>query len=146
MLVLNANNEIFLGERHSSKDIWQFPQGGVKEGISLEENVLRELEEELGADRNLFEIIAKLNATHEYEFQDPPEYAKGKWRGQRQTFWAVRYKGKDTEINLLKDENPEFMAYKWCKISDVLDLAEQRRKEGYSKALKALQDLGISNL
>src|SRR5262245_38788123 len=93
MLLLNKDNLIFLGERHGNPGVWQFPQGGVEEGLSLEENVIKELHEEVGADKELFKIIKKLNAKHEYDFRTVPEYAKGVWRGQSQTFWAVRFEG-----------------------------------------------------
>lgn len=143
MLVLSKSGEIFLGERHGSKGVWQFPQGGVNDGVPLEENVLRELEEELGANKALFKIVAKLPVTHEYEFQDPPGYALGKWRGQSQTFWAVRFLGKDSDIDLANHKEPEFMSWKWLKASEVLLHAEPRRHEGYKKALDALQTLKI---
>src|SRR4051794_29365539 len=95
MLVHNAGGRLFLGQRKADPSVWQFPQGGVEPGCTLEENVLRELEEELGAPQKLFIIRRKLNATNTYDFAKTPRYAQGKWRGQAQTFWIVEFKGTD---------------------------------------------------
>ncbi|MDZ4786866.1 MAG: NUDIX domain-containing protein [bacterium] len=135
MLVFNEEGKLFLGERKGEPNIWQFPQGGAEKGLSLEENVYKELSEELGASKKHFEIVKKLKATHEYNFKHPPAYAKNKWRGQSQTFWLVKFLGKDTELDLAK-HNPEFMDFKWCSLAQVRKLADPIRVSGYENALK----------
>ena len=82
MIVVNTRGKIFLGERAGEPGIWQLPQGGAEPDLSLEENVIRELHEELGAPKKYFKIRRKLRARHRYEWQTPPKYAKGRWRGQ----------------------------------------------------------------
>lgn len=139
MIVLNSAGLIFLGQRHGEAGKWQFPQGGAEPDLSLEENVLRELTEELGAPRDLFAIIKKLNSTHEYEFMRPPDYAKGRWRGQSQTFWLVQFRGADSDINL-KAHIPEFDDFKWCTLEEVRKLSEPIRLKGYDKALTEVKD------
>lgn len=139
MLVLNSSDLLFLGERNRSPGIWQFPQGGVESKDSLEENVIRELEEELGIEREMISIIKKLKATHEYEFSDPPKYAIGRWRGQSQTFWLVRFKGSDQDIQLDR-HNPEMMNFKWCTPEEVRTLAEPRRLPGYQAPLREVEE------
>lgn len=134
MLVFNQDNKLFLGERNGEPGIWQFPQGGVEAGLSLEENVLRELEEELGLNRKNLEIIKKLNATHVYDFRNIPDYAVGKWRGQSQTFWLVKFLGSNLEIDLFAHE-PEFMNFCWCSVDEVREKAEPIRLPGYEAAL-----------
>ncbi len=135
MLVVNHKGEIFLGERHGESGKWQFPQGGVESELTLEENVLKELSEELGAESNKFQIVKKLNHTHEYNFRNPPAYAKDKWRGQSQTFWVVKFLGKDSDIKLDKN-TPEFMNFKWVSVDDISTLVEPVRLPGYDGALK----------
>ncbi len=135
MILLNSEGKIFLGERFGEPGVWQLPQGGVETQFSLEENVLRELNEELGAPREAFSIIKKLNATHTYDFLKPPPYAVEKWRGQKQTFWLVRFKGNDTDINFTLHEQ-EFSSWKWCSVDEVLALAEPKRVAGYKAPLK----------
>lgn len=137
MLVRNRSGLFFLGQRHGEPEVWQLPQGGVDAGMSLEQNVLRELCEELGADENLFSIVKKLIFTHEYEFDRPPDYAKGKWRGQSQTFWLVDFLGSDKDIRLDLYE-PEFSDFRWCTAEEVKARSEPKRAPAYSLALAEL--------
>ena len=135
MIVLNEKDEVFLGERASQPGVWQLPQGGVEEGISLEDNVRRELHEELGAESSLFHIVTRLAATHRYDFSTVPEYAVGRWRGQQQTFWLVRFLGNDANIHLDRF-HPEFMNWRWCPLGEVRNVAEPKRIPGYDAALR----------
>ncbi len=138
ILVFNTKLKLFLGERAGEKGVWQFPQGGVEEGLSTRENVYKELEEELGADRGRFKIIKKLKARHSYEFRRVPPYARGKWRGQRQSFWLVEFIGSDTDIDLARYE-PEFSNWRWCTVKQVRRVAEPIRLPGYEPALKEFE-------
>ena len=140
MLLVNNDNLLFLGERHGEPGVWQFPQGGAEPEFSAEENVYRELGEELGIKRDLLKIEVKLKATHEYDFRTPPEYARGKWRGQRQTFWLVRFTGKDSDIDL-KTHEQEFMDFRWCTIEEVRGKAEPKRLKGYEAPLKEVEKI-----
>jgi putative (di)nucleoside polyphosphate hydrolase len=139
ILLCNQAGELLLGERRGEKGIWQFPQGGVEPDSPLEENVIRELHEELGAPKDLFSIVKKLDATHSYDFAKPPAYAAGKWRGQAQTFWLVEFKGKDSDFNLDAHE-PEFSGWKWCKPDAVRKMAEPKRLPGYEAPLKEFEE------
>ncbi len=139
MVVVNQEGKIFLGERKGEPGIWQFPQGGVEPEFSLEDNVLRELEEELGAERTKFRIIRKLESTHSYEFRRPPNYAKGKWRGQAQTFWLVAFEGKDKDFDF-NAHQPEFMNFKWCTIDEVHKFTDPIRLPGYQGALREIEN------
>lgn len=139
MLVYNSEKKLFLAERNGSPGVWQFPQGGAKSKYSLEENVLRELNEELGADQNCFRIERKCNSTHEYDFAEVPVYAIGKWRGQAQTFWFVEFVGDDSSIQLDRFEQ-ELMSWRWCTVDEVRTLAEPRRAQGYEGALQEFEE------
>lgn len=137
MLITNPNKLIFLGKRTGEANHWQFPQGGEEEGLTQIENVYKELEEELGADRDLFNIVKKLNHTHEYIWETPPNYAIGKWKGQSQTFWLVEFLGTDKDIQLNR-HTPEFMSFRWVSIEEVYQLADKRRLKGYQGALEEI--------
>ncbi len=134
MLVFNRDGDLFLGERHGEPGVWQFPQGGVDAGQSVEENVARELEEELGAARSCFSIVRQLRATHTYDFVVPRRYGEETFRGQTQTFWLVEFVGPDTAIRLDTAE-PEFMAWGWYSPAEVRRRAEPRRLLGYTAPL-----------
>ena len=134
MLVYNRRGELWVGRRYGA-DTWQFPQGGVKKKLSLEENVLQELREELGVKRNLLGRPERLKATHRYDFPRTPPHWEGRYRGQSQTFWAVPFLGADHDIDVLRDSHPEFSAWKWCPPEKVLDVVEPLRREGYRAAV-----------
>jgi putative (di)nucleoside polyphosphate hydrolase len=135
MFVINNENLLFIGERAGSPGVWQLPQGGEEEGLTREENVIKELTEELGALPQHFSIMQQLKATHCYDFRNPPAYAVGKFRGQQQSFWLVRFTGTDNDIQLDR-YHPEFSAYKWIPLKELLDHADPVRIAGYEAALK----------
>ena len=139
MLVLNRERKLLLGQRHGEPGVWQFPQGGVEQDASLQENVLRELTEELGAPREKFRIITRLKSTNEYEWKTPPPAAVGRWRGQSQTFWLVDFSGQDSDFYLCGD-HPELQAVRWCSIEEVKSLAEPIRVAGYLGPLKEVEE------
>lgn len=134
MFVLNAENKVFVGERSDHPGAWQLPQGGVETGMSLEENVLKELTEELGAPKETFTILKKLSATHTYDFFNTPPYAINVWRGQAQTYWLVKFTGDESQINLSLYE-VEFQSYAWVALQDLERTVEPHRFAGYRKAL-----------
>lgn len=134
MLIVNKENLLFLGERTGEKNHWQFPQGGVDPTQTLEENALREASEELGTSISNFHIIKKLEATHRYEFENPPPYAKDKYKGQDQTFWLLRFIGEDSDVRLDQHEK-EFQSFMWATMEEVRKLAFPRRLAGYNAAL-----------
>ncbi|MCB0332036.1 MAG: NUDIX domain-containing protein [Bdellovibrionales bacterium] len=139
MLVFNNQMKLFFGEREGSPGVWQFPQGGVGKSPSLEQAVLRELYEELGAEEDSFCIIRQLRATNSYEWEETPGHFEGKWRGQTQTFWLVEYLGEDSDIRLDRFV-PEFMNWKWCNTHEVREMAEPVRLTGYMLALREFED------
>ena len=136
MLLYNKKGQLFLGERCNRKGHWQFPQGGAEPQYSLRANVVRELNEELGIKKTALGAIKKLKATHEYDWSEIPLYARGKWRGQAQTFWLVEFKGIDSEIDLELFGEPEFRSWRWASVTTVRRLADARRLVGYEAALK----------
>lgn len=143
ILIFKDKDHLFLGERAGEPGVWQFPQGGVEANSTLEENVLREAQEELGASIDLFKIEAKLAHTHRYDFNVPPEYARGKYRGQDQTFWLVKFIGQDSDIDLEKSEK-EFQNWTWASVEEVKVKAEPKRLPAYLVVLDEI-DLYFKN-
>lgn len=139
MLLINSKGELFLGERLGEPGVFQFPQGGAEPDLSLEENVIKELHEETGAEESCFKILKKFKAIHDYDFDITPEYAKGKWRGQAQTFWLVEFLGNDSDFNLARFE-AEFMSFRWCKPGEIEKIVEPKRMAAYRRVLSELAD------
>ena len=140
IIVLNDNNEIFVGKRKDNPvDNWQMPQGGVDNGEDFLTAMKRELLEETSI-KNI-EILKELENWFEYEL---PEHLlgiiwKGKFRGQKQKWFIVRFTGQDNEINL-DTKNPEFIDWKWIKIDDLPIVIVDFKREVYKKILIELKN------
>lgn len=141
LMVLNAQGQVFVAQRNDMRSVaWQMPQGGVDKGEEPREAALRELEEEIGTGDA--EILAESADWHSYEL--PRELVgklwKGRYRGQRQKWFALRLRGDDKTINI-ETEHPEFSAWKWVDISQVVDLAVPFKRDLYRKIVEEFRHL-----
>ena len=122
MMILNSNNEILVGRRldHPS-GYWQMPQGGVDEGEDFLKAAYRELEEETSI-KNV-ELIKELEGTITYELPDRllGIIWKGKYRGQKQKWFLMRFIGQEEEING-ETKNPEFLDWKWIELDQITEV------------------------
>ena len=122
IVVLNKENKVFVAKRiDNPKNFWQMPQGGVDEGEDFLKAAYRELEEETSI-KNV-ELIKELDGTITYELPDRllGLIWKGKYRGQKQKWFLMRFVGKDNEINI-KTKHPEFLEWKWVELDKITDL------------------------
>tara|TARA_B100000287_G_scaffold36827_1_gene33833 strand:+ start:1200 stop:1673 length:474 start_codon:yes stop_codon:yes gene_type:complete len=139
IVVLNSTNKVFVGKRiDNPKNFWQMPQGGIDPGEEYFSAALRELKEETGIEN--VELIKEINETLTYEL--PSNLLgiiwKGKYRGQKQRWFIVRFKGNDSEINL-KTHKPEFLDWKWIDIDEINKVAVNFKLEVYNKIQKHLK-------
>ena len=122
VVVLNKNNKVFVAKRiDNPKNFWQMPQGGVDDGEDFLAAAYRELEEETSI-KNV-ELIEELEGTITYEL---PDYLlgivwKGKYKGQKQKWFLMRYFGSDKEINI-KTNKPEFFQWKWIDLDMITEV------------------------
>ena len=144
IMLVNADGHVFVGQRidNPGSDAWQMPQGGIDDGEEPQEAALRELEEETGVSRDLVTIIAK---TDEELFYDlPPELLGkiwgGKWRGQRQMWYLMRFSGADSDINIATG-HPEFSRWKWVMPDQLPLLIVPFKKKLYEKVIAEFSDL-----
>ena len=135
VIVLNNKNKVFVGKRKDNPiDKWQMPQGGVDENESFLDAMKRELYEETSI-KNI-EIIEEIKDWFEYEL---PENLlgiiwKGKFRGQKQKWFIVRFTGDENEINL-KTTHPEFIELKWVEIDELPKIIVDFKKAVYEKLI-----------
>jgi|TARA_B100001094_G_C17866273_1_gene639887 putative (di)nucleoside polyphosphate hydrolase len=116
IVVLNRNNKVFVAKRiDNPKNFWQMPQGGVDKGEDFLRAAYRELKEETSIKS--VELINELDGTLTYELPDRllGIIWKGKYRGQRQKWFVMRFTGNDSEINI-NTKNPEFLEWKWIEL------------------------------
>jgi len=122
IVVLNKENKVFVAKRiDNPKNFWQMPQGGVDEGEDFLKAAYRELEEETSI-KNV-ELIKELDGTITYELPDRllGLIWKGKYRGQKQKWFLMRFVGSESEINI-KTKHPEFLEWKWVELDKITDL------------------------
>ena len=141
IIVLNKNNKVFVAKRiDNPKNFWQMPQGGVNEGEDFLEAAYRELEEETFI-KNV-ELIKELDGTTTYEL---PNHLlgiiwKGKYRGQKQKWFLMRFIGEEKEINI-KTKNPEFLEWKWIDIDEITELVVDFKLNVYKELKEKVKKL-----
>ena len=119
IVVLNKDNKVFVAKRiDNPKSYWQMPQGGVDQDEDFLTAAYRELEEETSI-KNV-ELIKELDGMTTYEL---PNYLlgiiwKGKYKGQKQKWFLMKFTGEDQEINI-KTKNPEFLDWKWIELDQI---------------------------
>ena len=141
VMLVNREGKVFVAQRlDSTLEAWQMPQGGLDEGETPEEGALRELEEETGIPRDKVEVIA---AAPEPLLYDLPtdlvgKLWKGKWRGQRQHWFLLRFLGEDSDVNIDTD-HPEFRAWKWADPEDLPATIVPFKRRLYEDVLAAFR-------
>jgi putative (di)nucleoside polyphosphate hydrolase len=143
IMLLNGDGKVFVGRRidmPAGLAVWQMPQGGIDPGETPRQAALRELKEEVGTDRA--EILAKSAVWHHYDL--PPEVARrmwrGRYRGQRQKWFAMRFTGSDADIDPAT-EHPEFDAWEWVSPDRLPELIVPFKRQIYLDVLAEFREL-----
>ena len=121
IVVLNKKNQIFLAKRiDNPKNFWQMPQGGIDHGEEFFEAAIRELKEETSI--KTVSLIKELDRSTTYLLPDHLVGIiwKGRYKGQKQKWFVVRFDGKENEINI-NTKHPEFLDWKWVNIDNLTD-------------------------
>jgi len=144
MMLFNAAGAVFVAKRiDTTSEAWQMPQGGVDAGEPPRAAAIRELREEIGTDNAT--IIAQSKADYFYDLPDHlvPIIWKGKYRGQRQTWFALRFEGVDADINIATD-HPEFLEWKWVAIDTLPDLIVPFKRDLYAALVSEFRHLATA--
>ncbi len=140
VLVLNAAGHAFVGQRiDSSLEAWQLPQGGIDAGEDPLVAALRELEEETGIAPRLVEVVQETAGWHYYDLPDDMVGVlwKGRYGGQRQKWYRMRFLGSDADINL-QTEHPEFRDWRWAEPETLVRMAVPFKHTLYTTVLAEL--------
>ena len=144
IILLNDENKVFVGRRiDNPKNYWQMPQGGINKNENFLDAAKRELEEETGA--KTIKVIKELNEWLIYELPKNllGNIWNGKYRGQKQKWFIMKFMGKDEEININKI-NPEFLDWKWIDPAELSKVAVDFKVEIYKKIEKELAYLKLN--
>jgi putative (di)nucleoside polyphosphate hydrolase len=137
IMLVNRDWKIFVGQRLDQRvEAWQMPQGGIDDGEEPAEAAMRELEEEVGTAKA--EIIAEADGWIAYDL--PPELVgnvwKGRYRGQTQKWFLLRYNGDDSDIDIAT-EHQEFGEWRWADLSELVDMAIEFKRDTYRQVIAA---------
>ena len=139
--LLNNNNEVFVAKRiDNPNDFWQMPQGGVDQNENSFEAAIRELKEETSIVN--VKLIKEIKEETTYNLPDNllGIIWKGKFKGQTQKWYIMRFLGNDNEINL-KTKHPEFLEWKWINIQNITDKVVNFKIHVYEKIKIELKKL-----
>jgi len=141
IVLLNKENKVFVAKRiDNPKNFWQMPQGGVDVGEDYLSAAFRELEEETSV-KNV-KLIKEIEGTTSYELPDNllGIIWKGKYKGQKQKWFLMRYIGKDEDINI-NTKKPEFLEWKWIDISRITEVVVDFKLEVYKELQEKIKKI-----
>ena len=139
--LLNNNNEVFVAKRiDNPNDFWQMPQGGVDQNENSFEAAIRELKEETSIVN--VKLIKEIKEETTYNLPDNllGIIWKGKFKGQTQKWYIMRFLGNNDEINL-KTNHPEFLEWKWINVQNITDKVVDFKLHVYEKIKIELKKL-----
>jgi len=141
IVLLNKDNKVFVAKRiDNPKNFWQMPQGGVDDGEDFITAAYRELEEETSI-KNV-KLIQEIDGTMSYEL---PNHLlgiiwKGKYKGQKQKWFLMRYLGIDDDINI-KTKKPEFFDWKWIDLDMITEVVVDFKLDVYTELKKKIKKI-----
>ena len=144
IVVLNNKNQVFVARRiDNPKNFWQMPQGGVDKGEKYYEAAKRELEEETSIKS--IKLIKEIDGYITYHL--PSNLLgiiwRGKFKGQKQKWFVVRFLGHDEEINI-KTKKPEFLEWKWVELEQITDLVVKFKIDVYLKVKEEVKKILVN--
>ena len=143
IVLLNQENKVFVGKRiDNPENYWQMPQGGINDNEDLFDAAKRELEEETSI-KNI-KLIKEINGWLAYDLPASllGKIWKGKYKGQKQKWFIMKFVGKEEEINI-NTKNPEFLDWKWLEFTKLPDVAVNFKKNIYNEIKKELLSLNL---
>ncbi len=141
VMLMNARDEVFVGQRlDRDQDAWQMPQGGIDPGEPPQQAALRELWEETGVASDLVRVEQETADWFAYDLPHDlvPRLWKGRYRGQKQKWFLLRFTGHDADVNI-QTEHPEFSQWKWLAVDQLVENIVPFKRAVYQDVLRAFE-------
>ena len=141
VMLMNRDGGVFVGQRKDRfTEAWQMPQGGVDKGEEPRAAALRELWEETGVTADLVEVVAETSEWLPYDLPHDivPQIWKGRYRGQKQKWFLLRYLGRDEQIDL-EQEHPEFSTWRWIEADEMIAAIVPFKRAIYEQVVAAFR-------
>ncbi|XDA97836.1 RNA pyrophosphohydrolase [Sulfitobacter sp. LCG007] len=142
VMLVNAEGHVFVGQRRDrDQDAWQMPQGGVDPGEAPRSAALRELREETGIPADLVAIEAESPDWLCYDLPHDlvPKIWKGRFRGQKQKWFLLRFRGVDAQIDIDTD-HPEFSEWRWMPVGDLVENIVPFKRQVYERVVETFRE------
>jgi len=140
IVLLDARGRVFVAQRIDTKEIaWQMPQGGIDDGETPRQAAVRELHEEIGTDKARIIAVTRTWLTYDLPADLQSKVWKGKYRGQKQKWFLMRFTGTDADINLDTD-HPEFSTWKWLPFTHLPRVIVGFKRDIYKQVVAAFKD------
>ena len=140
VVLINGRGRVFVAQRIDTKEIaWQMPQGGIDKGETPRAAALRELHEEIGTDKARIVAVTRSWLRYELPADLQAKVWRGKYRGQEQKWFLMRFTGDDADINL-ETEHPEFSTWKWLPFTHLPRVIVGFKREIYKQVVAAFRD------
>lgn len=143
VMLVNGDGHVFVGQRIDNPGpAWQMPQGGVDEGEAPRDAALRELWEETGIEAGKVSVAAESNEWIPYDLPHElvPRIWKGRYRGQEQKWFLLRFEGTDRDVNIATD-HPEFSQWRWLPPQDLVANIVPFKRAVYTRVLEEFDGL-----
>ncbi len=145
VMLVNRDGHAFVGQRIDNRegDFWQMPQGGVDKGEDLEAAALRELAEETGVSSDMVTVLQQTVESIRYDLPEEliGKLWKGKYRGQEQVWFLMRFNGSDDDVDLDAHDPAEFCEFKWVEPAALEDLIVPFKKRVYRSVVEEFSAL-----
>lgn len=141
--LFNKDGKVFVGERIDTPNAWQMPQGGIDFDENLEDAALRELKEEIGTNKATILKIHDKKIRYDLPDHLTTKLWDGQYKGQEQTWVAMRFEGEDSDIVLDADNHPEFSQWKWVDLNKTLDLIVPFKRKTYETLIDIFQEFSL---
>lgn len=139
IVLIDARGRVFVGQRSDTKGAWQMPQGGIDRGETPRQAALRELQEETGTDKARIVGVTRSWLRYDLPADLQSKVWKGKYRGQEQKWFLMRFTGRDEDIDLAA-HTPEFDTWKWLPFKQLPRVIVGFKREIYKQVVRYFAD------